>query len=316
MPTSASIAATVSASLRLVQDTNTASSRAPRAKPQSPHDRVRRDARRLAVVALVERRECRDLRAVRIEIRAHPGIHLRRIGRQHADPPAPSALKAAKAAVTGVVQATSGRARRIAGRPPPRPAPCSPRCSRTPPRPGASGRISSAAGAMRSPHRAQRLGCMSASLNSRAPRPQRRQYQWRNRAPWSGRSPAPAARSPRAPQCPHQACRQNAEIDEAGGPHHSPFLVKPARPELPAPAADQVGGDARRAVRHRPADMAVAGIEPQIAMPPASQHRQVVGRHRPQPGPHLGAMIVAPSGYSSCATDFMNAKSAGRWLAS
>ena len=42
--------------------------------------------------------------------------------------------------------------------------------------------------------------------------------------------------------------------------------------------------------------MPMAGVEPQIAVLPASQHRQVVRGHRPEPRPHLGTMVVGTVG--------------------
>ncbi len=62
--------------LRLVHDTNTASSRAPRAKRAIPRQSSpRRSVPPRDRRACRTRRECRDLRAVRIEIRPHHGIH-------------------------------------------------------------------------------------------------------------------------------------------------------------------------------------------------------------------------------------------------
>src|ERR1700722_11620724 len=61
-------------------------------------------------------------------------------------------------------------------------------------------------------------------------------------------------------------------------------------------SGDQVRGDARPAMRHGPADMPVPSVVPKVAMTPAAEDRQVVGSHRPQTGPHLGAMIVGAIG--------------------
>ena len=48
---------------------------------------------------------------------------------------------------------------------------------------------------------------------------------------------------------------------------------------------DQVGDDARRAARHGPAHVAVAGIVIEVAIAAAADDRRTVRRHRPQAGP-------------------------------
>ena len=55
-------------------------------------------------------------------------------------------------------------------------------------------------------------------------------------------------------------------------------------------------GDARRAMRHGPADMTVPGVEVEVAQATASELRQIVRRHRPEARPHLGAVIVGAFG--------------------
>ena len=75
---------------------------------------------------------------------------------------------------------------------------------------------------------------------------------------------------------------------------------------------DLVGDDLGRTVRHGPADMSVAGIEIKISKTPAAEERQVSGCHRPQPRPHLRAVVVATFGISSLRhADVVKEKSSG-----
>jgi choline-glycine betaine transporter len=55
--------------------------------------------------------------------------------------------------------------------------------------------------------------------------------------------------------------------------------------QLGRAAGDQVGHDPRRAARHRPAHVAVAGIVIEVAVAAAADDRRAIGRHRPQAGP-------------------------------
>ena len=121
-------------------------------------------------------------------------------------------------------------------------------------------------------------------------------------APSSDRWPAPPGRSPRAPRGRHRACgRQHAEI--GGKPQqfesHGVPLVQGQRPSMEWPASRPAIRSA--VMRAEPCDM-VQPIWPwpvlrkRLRMPPAPEDRQIVGRHRPQPSPHLGAIIVGAIG--------------------
>src|SRR5882672_8212985 len=57
-------------------------------------------------------------------------------------------------------------------------------------------------------------------------------------------------------------------------------------------AGDQVGSDAGRTVRHGPADMAVAGVEVEVAQTLPAEGWEIVRRHGPETRPHLGAVVV------------------------
>ena len=61
-------------------------------------------------------------------------------------------------------------------------------------------------------------------------------------------------------------------------------------------AGDEVGRNARRAVRHGPPDMAVAAIEDEVLEPPPADERQIGRRHRPKARPHLRPVVLGAVG--------------------
>ena len=133
--------------------------------PDRRFDRGDGNARGVAVVAAVERGDGGDFDAARAEIGGKRSVDLGRVGGEEPDRLAPNARKAASAAVTGVVQATSGRALRISANTASSPsvivADVQPKATTSS---GMPGRMSATLGAILGPMARKVSGRMSASL--------------------------------------------------------------------------------------------------------------------------------------------------------